>query len=251
MPTVPDSRVNIRKKLSEATEIATRGVCKSFGHSGNGSAEGVRVILDEVDFEFRAGSIIGLIGRTGVGKTTLGRIMSGILRPDHGTVSIGGVDLFDLNSDETREVRQWLRYVPQNPDAVLPTNITVDEALREASINTRLVRDEQMKWRDMIQTPVMYDPTWATRQIGDLSLGQRRRVVNLRSLQACPKFIILDEPFNGLDLEFKHGMLDLLRKVSTSKDIGIMFISHDVEALDTICDTIWLLENGVLEEYVS
>lgn len=240
---------NLNDRLTRATELTVHGVAKTFSKPTDGSSGFVRTVLDDVNFVFKAGAIVGMIGRTGVGKTTLGRIMGGLLRPDRGIVSFGDIDIFRRTAEETRLIRRWLRYVPQNPDAVLPSSITVAEALSEARNNSRLIPGEDSEWYRSIENTVLLDPMWAGRSVGDLSLGQRRRVVNLRSLQACPKFLILDEPFNGLDLETKRSMLKLLQTVSGERATGILFISHDVKALQEICDSVWYLESGKLLEY--
>jgi peptide/nickel transport system ATP-binding protein len=219
-------------------------VTKSFGRSNGTAHAQVLRVIDDLSFTFKAGAIVGLIGRTGVGKTTLGKIMGGLLRSDFGVVALGEVDLQKCTPREMRGLRRWLHYVPQNPDAVVSPHITVSEALREGRQNTRLDSDAQTQWLGMLQQTVMYKHSWAKRFVGNLSLGERRRIVNLRSLQACPRFIIFDEPFNGLDLVSKHGMLSFLQTAAHHWQMGVFIISHDVEALAEVCDEVWQLEAG-------
>ncbi len=241
---------DINSSLRLVDRLQLHKITKSFlSTSIDPDNQDPTVVLDEIDFTITAGSIVGLVGRTGVGKTTFGRIITGLFRPDSGTVRLGNISLFDCRPHETRIIRQWLRYVPQNPDAVLPLNVSVAASLEEARSNTRLSSDECMKWSCLIEATTLYDKRWSTRMVGDLSLGQRRRIVNLRALQACPKFMVFDEPFNGLDFVSKQGMLDLLMKIAVEKQIGIMVISHDVEALKKICNAIWSLNNRKLALY--
>lgn len=242
-----DKSDRLHNRLESAQRLVSRDVSKEYASVGPACKESEgQVVLRDVNMELNQDSIIGLAGKTGAGKTTMGKILGGLLRPDRGTVTIGDIDLFDCSPDEMRSVRKWLRYVPQNPDAVLPHNITVTEALEEARKHTRLKPDEHRQWLQMIGNTVLYDPSWANRSIGDLSLGQRRRIVNLRSLQACPKFLIFDEPFNGLDIVSKFGMLALLQACCWDKQTGVLLISHDVEVLKRVCQKIYRLENGIL-----
>ena len=237
----------LSNRLESAKSLTSCNLYKEYKSAESPSHERQnRVIFKDVNIELNQDSIIGLAGKTGSGKTTIGKILGGLLRPDNGTVKIGDIDLFNCSPSEMRTVRKWLRYVPQNPDAVLSHNITVTEALHEARHQTRLKPDEHKQWLQMIGNTVLFDPSWANRSIGDLSLGQRRRIVNLRSLQACPKFLIFDEPFNGLDIVSKFGMLALLQACCWDKQTGVLLISHDVEVLKRVCQKIYRLDNGVL-----
>lgn len=105
-------------------------------------------------------------------------------------------------------------------------------------------------WRSIVDTSLL-DPARAGRSISDLSLGQRRRGVNLRALQTCPRFIILDEPFIWTGPGDQKDMLDLLQKVVHDYGVGVFFISHDVEALQTVGERLWLLADGELSEYTG
>ncbi len=233
-------------RLAAAEELSLNCVTKTFLMSENGRLRSSRLILDSVDFALVAGRVVGLVGRTGVGKTTLGKMLTGLLNPDGGFVALGDIRLGECGQSRLQQIRGWLRYVPQNPDAVLSFNSTVAEALKDARLCMRVERQERGPWLRLLEDSVLFDPQWLHRDIGDLSLGQRRRVVNLRALQTCPRFIVFDEPFNGLDLTSKNSMLLLVRRVSREKHAGVLYISHDVEALRSSCDEIWQLESGKL-----
>lgn len=237
------SPTKTREKLKNAEHLSLVGVTKSF--AGSASTKG-QAILDNLDFSISSGQVVGLIGETGVGKTTLGKIIGGLLRPDSGRVLAGEVNMLKLSPGQTRQVRRWVRYVPQNPDAVLPMNVTVAETFDEARQCTRLNSSELAKWEELIDKAALYDPSWTAREVGDLSLGQRRRIVNVRSLLSGPRFIILDEPFNGLDLVSKSAMLYLLRSIASDCQAGVLIISHDQDALRSSCDNLWKMTAGSL-----
>jgi len=205
-------------------------------------------ILERIDFQLPRGRVIGLVGRTGVGKTTLGKILGGLLRPDSGSVTIGDLDLTRCAPSVATRLRRWIRYVPQNPDASLPRRVSVSEALQEAR-DLAPDRDtgEQDWWARAIRSQ-LYDQNWADRTIGELSLGERRRVMNLRAFLTRPRFLILDEPFNGLHGDAKMATLDILRILSAGRRSAILVISHDAHALKQSCDAVYELDANSLRE---
>lgn len=205
-------------------------------------------ILCEIDFQLHPGSVIGLVGRTGVGKTTLGKILGGLLRPDSGSVMIGGLNVITCGPAISGRLRRWIRYVPQNPDASLPRRVLVSEALHEArSLSPDRQTGEQDWWTRAVRSQ-LYEREWANRWIGELSLGERRRVMNLRAFLTNPRFLILDEPFNGLHGDAKMATLDILRIFSTDRRSAVLVISHDAQALSRTCDTVYELDGCSLQE---
>lgn len=242
------SPTETRNKLKDADQLAMISVTKSFATSSGSASTKEQAVLDNLDFSISSGQVVGLIGETGVGKTTLGKIIGGLLRPDSGEVMAGEVNLLNLSPGQTRQVRRWVRYVPQNPDAVLPMNVTVAETFNEARQCSRLNSSDLAKWQELIDGAALCDPAWTARDVGDLSLGQRRRIVNIRSLLSGPRFIILDEPFNGLDLVSKTSMLNLLKSIARERRSGVLIISHDQDALRSSCDNLWEMSAGSLAQ---
>jgi len=205
-------------------------------------------ILQRIDFQLSRGSVVGLVGRTGVGKTTLGKVLGGILTPDKGSVTIGDLDVIKCAPSVGTRLRRWIRYVPQNPDASLPRRVSVSEALQEArGLAPGHETGEQDWWARAIRSQ-LYEHDWADRAIGELSLGERRRVMNLRAFLTNPRFLILDEPFNGLHGDAKMATLDILRILSTRWRSAILVISHDAHALKQSCDTVYELDSCSLKE---
>jgi ABC-type glutathione transport system ATPase component len=243
------SRKLIIKGIDSFRELSLSCVSKSFPGYDNDIYPSSNLLLNNINLSIGSGDIIGLVGETGVGKTTLGKIISGLIHPDNGKVMLGRVDLFGCDERDMTHIRKWIRYAPQNPDAVLFPNMTVRESLKESDLYTRLNSDEKLKWHKFLESGDYYDSQWLNRSFKCLSLGQRRRVINLRAIQACPKFVVYDEPFNGLDNISKKKMLDLLRLMSADWAIGIMIISHDLDTMRNICDKIWLLESGTLSPF--
>jgi len=225
------------------------GITMSYRPKGQSADVGSRPpILEKVDFHLPRGVVIGLVGRTGVGKTTLGKILGGLLRPDSGAVTIGDVDMITCAPSVVTRLRRWIRYVPQNPDASLPRGVSVAEALQEArDLAPDQDTGEQEWWARAVRCQ-LYEHDWANRSIGELSLGERRRVMNLRALLTNPRFLILDEPFNGLHGDAKMATLDILRTLSAGRGSAILVISHDALALKQSCDIVYELDGCSLWE---
>ena len=236
--------------LKSSDGLYARKVTKSFALPiWQAEDSSKRNVLNEIDFVVRPGEITGLVGRTGVGKTTLGKVLGGLYRVDSGSVSIGSHDISRINGRQARMVRRMLRYVPQNPDAVLFESATVHMAMKEAQSISCLSPEETQRWSERVLARPLFKKSWLDRKYGELSLGERRRVINLRSLQSCPRFLIMDEPFNGLDLNTRGAMLKLLRVSAEEHGTGILIISHDVPALREVCDRIKLLSEKGIRSY--
>jgi ABC-type multidrug transport system ATPase subunit len=216
----------------------------------NGGNDLRRLILfRDLDFSIRSGQIIGLAGRTGSGKTTLGRIAAGILRPDTGTVKIDEFDVGSLSSRESMLIRRGLRYVPQNPDSVLPSFLRVRTAVAESKLVSGLLPLEQSLWSETIMDEDLFEQSWLERLASDLSLGQRRRVVNMLVLQNCPRFLVLDEPFNGLHSGSKEKLCQVIKEMASRKGSGILVISHEEEILSVLCHTVFVLADGMIKQW--
>ncbi|MDF1545226.1 MAG: ATP-binding cassette domain-containing protein [bacterium] len=236
--------------LNTASGLHSQKISKSFVLSPAGERkDGDRVVLTGINFSLGRSEIVGLVGKTGVGKTTLGKIVGGVFRPDSGSVCLGDHDIRTFEGSDHQLLRRMIRYVPQNPDAVLSSTITVQAAFDEARAVCRLPKQEMELWSAMLLDRPLFELAWLHRQFGELSLGERRRIVNLRSLLTCPAYIVMDEPFNGLDLSTRGAMLDLLRSAAEKIEMGMLIVSHDVTALHEICDKILLLDKDGLEPY--
>lgn len=241
----------LTKLACETDTILLTGVTKTFSVNHRASTEISRqLVLDNVDCVLRAGTMVGLVGATGAGKSTLGKIVAGILRPDSGRAEFGQINLFQCDCRQARLLRKWLRYSPQNPDAVLDPRISVAEAINEASNVSRLDTTDARLWLEALETSLLFESEWYQRRVSELSLGQRRKVINFRSLASCPQFIVLDEPFNGLDHASKLSMMAVLKYGCENRKMGVLVISHDVQTLKSECSEIWNIENGQLLPYL-
>lgn len=236
-------------QASEPTSLTLRGVTKFYsGATDQSGVTEVKRVVDGVDLTLSLGKVLGIVGPTGAGKTTLARMAAGLLRPDNGLVRFGDHDPYEAPEKHFRHWRQWVRFVPQNPDSVVMPQMSVREVLREADRLAQLPDDVAANWNERFNDDELLDSRWHNRRVAELSLGQRRRVINMRALRSFPRFMILDEPFNGMDVICKAYSLMLLRDLADAGHMGFLVISHDEDVLRQLSDAVWRLENGKLTE---
>ena len=200
-------------------------------------------VLNGVAFEARAGEVVALLGPNGAGKTTTFYMIVGLTRPDAGTVFLNGEDVTTLPMYE--RARRGVSYLPQEPSVF--RKLTVEENIRAILETLDLSADER---RDRCRR--LLDELGITRlaknKAYSLSGGERRRVEITRALVISPSFMLLDEPFAGID---PIAVVDIQNIVTQLKErgIGVLITDHNVRETLDICDRAYILNEGtVLEE---
>ena len=209
--------------------IETKGLIKVY----NG-----RKVVNDVSISVEQGSIVGLLGPNGAGKTTTFYMIVGIAKPDQGTVTIDGVDIGHLPMCE--RAKKGIGYLPQ--EASIFRKLTVEDNLRAILETTELTRDEQEKKMNDLIEEFKIDHIRKNRGT-ELSGGERRRVEIARSLATDPAFILLDEPFAGID---PIAVADIQSMIShlAQRGIGILITDHNVRETLSIVDKGYILASG-------
>jgi lipopolysaccharide export system ATP-binding protein len=214
--------------------LQVEGLCKRLGG---------REILRAVSLEVHAGEVVGLLGPNGAGKTTTFYAIVGLLRPDRGSVRLNGVDL--SSEPMYRRARKGISYLPQEPSVF--RKLTVEENIMAILETLRLSREERsQRLAELLQE--LSIAHLAKSKAYELSGGERRRVEITRALVTEPTFMLLDEPFAGID---PLAILDIQSIVAQlkKKEIGILITDHNVRETLGICDRAYILNAGaVLEE---
>lgn len=209
--------------------------------------------VDGVSFDIKRGEIFGLVGESGCGKTTTGRLLMGVVPPTSGRVYFDGVDLSTItNKDEMKQLALKRQMIFQDPYDYLSPWLTVQGTLAEPLRIHKLVdsREEEMdRVREIMETvdltPVdMLLPKYPY----ELSGGQRQRVVIARALLLNPTFIVADEPVSMLDVSIRVGVLNLLLEMRRKFSITCLFITHDIAVSRYMCDYMGVMYLGKLVE---
>ncbi len=197
-----------------------------------------RKVVDNVELEIGQGEVVGLLGPNGAGKTTTFYIIVGLTRPDSGRVLLNGEEITDLPM--YLRARNGISYLPQEPSVF--RQLTSEENLL-AVLETLPLTPEQQRDRLEELLAQMGLETVRTSKAYTLSGGERRRLEIARSLTLQPSFILLDEPFSGIDPLTVKDLQELIRDLAKS-GIGVLITDHNVRETLSVTDHAYILKNG-------
>ncbi|HEX3649213.1 MAG TPA: ATP-binding cassette domain-containing protein [Pseudonocardiaceae bacterium] len=202
----------------------------------------------DVSFAIAPGESVALVGQSGSGKSTLARMVTGMERPDSGSVTYHGIRVDRLRGKELRAYRRRVQMVFQDPYAALNPLHTVRYTLTRPLVNYHDLSDRDVHRRvDELLTTVGLTPVaqYADKLPHQLSGGQRQRVVVARALAPAPDLLVADEPVSMLDVSLRAGVLDLLAGSGTS----LLYITHDLLSARVVADRMLVLHEGRIVEH--
>ncbi|MFS0703177.1 ATP-binding cassette domain-containing protein [Cellulomonas sp. 179-A 9B4 NHS] len=205
-------------------------------------------VLDGVDLTLRPGDAIGLLGRSGVGKSTLVEILGGHMRPAQGQVTLDGVNVGKPPLRQKKVVKARLRTVHQNGLAGIDPQRTVEKTLTDAFTEARKAGRSTNHDVEAALGVVGMPIRFVTRTVQSLSGGERQRVAIARALAARPDLLLLDEPLTAVDQAMREEVAADVRALVRADGIGLLVASHDVRLLERLTDTVHVLAEGRLVE---
>jgi peptide/nickel transport system ATP-binding protein len=207
--------------------------------------------VDDVSFIVPKGKIIGLVGESGCGKTTVGRAILQLIQPIAGKIIVNGIDTTLLNSNKLRQLRKELQIVFQDPYGSLNPRLTIGDAIQEPLLvhDIGLTKQQQKDRVIELLESVHLSPDHFNRFPHQFSGGQRQRICIARALALHPSFLIFDESVSALDVSVQAQVLNLLNELKRTFGFSAIFISHDLSVVKYISDEILVMYQGKIIEH--
>ncbi len=246
-----DSRLVACARGGVASLLSVRDVRKSYPSGGTVLHRTRVTVVDDVSLDVREGEVLGLVGSTGAGKSTLGMLAVRMLDADRGTVTFDGTDLGAVGGKELKAVRARMQMLFQDPFESLSARLTIGQVVREpldvqgrgdGAWRTEMVR------RTVIECRLPSDDAFLHRHTHELSGGQLQRVALARALVLEPKLLVADEAVSMLDPSEQAKMLQLLKHLQVERGMSMIFISHDLSVVLRVADRVIVLDRGRIVE---
>ncbi|MDK2823657.1 MAG: peptide/nickel transport system ATP-binding protein [Clostridia bacterium] len=208
--------------------------------------------VDGISFNVLKGETFGLVGESGCGKSTTGRLILQLLKPTGGKIIFQDRDLTSLNFEKMRKIRQEVQMIFQDPYASLNPRRTVGEIIAEPLVIHQIGTPEERRKKVLELLEVVgLNKSFVSRYPHEFSGGQRQRIGIARALAVKPKLIVCDEPVSALDVSIQAQIINLLEELQEKFDFTYIFISHDLSVVKHISDRIAVMYLGRIVELAT
>lgn len=240
--------------MSEKLLLKVEGLKKYFPIKKGlfGQTSGYVKAVDDISFYVNEGETLGIVGESGCGKSTTGRMLMRLLEPTDGRVEFDGKELTSLSKEEMRKVRRDIQMVFQDPYASLNPRHTVEKILEEPLIVHGMgnAKERRQKVHSFLEI-VGLNAYHAKRYPHQFSGGQRQRIGIARALMTNPKLIIADEPVSALDVSIQSQVLNLMQDLQREFKLTYIFIAHDLGVVRHISDRVGVMYLGKMVELAT
>jgi oligopeptide transport system ATP-binding protein len=204
--------------------------------------------VDDVSFTINKGETLGLVGESGCGKSTTGRMLMSLLDPTEGQILFEGKEISGLDDNQIRDMRKEFQMVFQDPYASLNPRMRVGDIVAEPLIIHGYPKDKREERVHRLLEVVGLSAYHAERYPHEFSGGQRQRIGIARALAVNPKLIIADEPVSALDVSIQSQILNLLKDLQDEFQLTYLFIAHDLSVVEHISDRVGVMYLGKIVE---
>lgn len=223
--------------------LKVSSIKKTFSKNGKKN-----IVLDDISFTVKKGQCIGIVGESGCGKSTIAKIILGLLNFDEGEISLEGNKLNPKNKIRLKEIQGKIQMVFQMPTESFNPRIKIGKSIKESMKKTLTSTEKEAKLKKLFnECNLSYD--LLDRYPKEVSGGQCQRAAIARALGSDPQLLICDEATSALDVTIQYNIMKLLKNIQKNREMAILFICHDIALVQRFCDYVLVMDKGkIIEE---
>ena len=229
------------KNLIEVNHLTTEFIDRNTGKPFKA--------VDDVSFAIQHNEILGLVGESGSGKSTIGRSILQLVKPTSGSVTLAGESLVGRSPESLKPLRRRMQMIFQDPYASLNPRMTVYDTLAEPLLYHKVASRSNVEQKVLeLMDDVGLVRTAVKKYPHEFSGGQRQRIAIGRAIATKPEFIVADEPVSALDVTIQKQILELITQLVDKHNLTMLFVSHDLSVVRSLCDRVLVLQHGKIIE---